>query len=400
MYKILSSNGDRNFRKNLTRSHSKKRYWVHQVLSSISIPDTIWTRVISILSLWTFHYFLFSLFLPQDLLLQYLVVFTICFLLDAGIVFLLPFWKISFGSFPEQIFVIHCPRIFVSLSCILLVNFFPHSFYLFTFLQFMGSISYFGGMVIEPSKVEFTKIVKNYNKVKKEISFIHLSDVHVEKISKRELQVIQYIQNNKPDFIFFTGDYLNLSNVADPQSFEDLKKFIQSLTANYGIFASMGSPPVDDREKIQEILESVGVKVLRDQQCLIELPSGDKINLLGVDCDHRQSIDSKVAEYLAANIDPNYLSILLFHSPEIMPQIQNFPIDIYLCGHTHGGQIRLPIYGAVVTSSVTGKKYEMGSYVENGTHLYVSRGLGLEGKIAPRMRLFCRPETIHWKIIH
>jgi len=85
-------------------------------------------------------------------------------------------------------------------------------------------------------------------------------------------------------------------------------------------------------------------------------------------------------------------TVLLYHSPEMMPFVQQFDVDLYLCGHTHGGQVRVPGYGAIITSAITGKRYEMGRYDENGTTLYVSRGIGLEGLSAPRLRLFCPPE--------
>ncbi|MBC8450309.1 MAG: metallophosphoesterase, partial [Chloroflexi bacterium] len=55
---------------------------------------------------------------------------------------------------------------------------------------------------------------------------------------------------------------------------------------------------------------------------------------------------------------------------------------------------RLPVYGAVITSSAYGKRYEMGHYVEGDTQLYVSRGLGLEGLAAPRARFLCPPEVV------
>jgi predicted MPP superfamily phosphohydrolase len=90
----------------------------------------------------------------------------------------------------------------------------------------------------------------------------------------------------------------------------------------------------------------------------------------------------------------NSAKILLYHSPELMPLVQQYPVDLYLCGHTHGGQVRIPGYGAILTSSSTGKQYEMGPYTEQNTTLYISRGIGLEGLSAPRMRLFCRPEII------
>ena len=73
-------------------------------------------------------------------------------------------------------------------------------------------------------------------------------------------------------------------------------------------------------------------------------------------------------------------------------------VDLYLCGHTHGGQIRAPLYGALATSSRWGKRYEMGLYRERGTTLYVSRGLGVEGLGAPRARFLAPPEIVLWEL--
>ena len=56
------------------------------------------------------------------------------------------------------------------------------------------------------------------------------------------------------------------------------------------------------------------------------------------------------------------------------------------------------MYGAVVTSAVTGKRYEMGPYKEQNTYLYVSRGIGLEGLSAPRIRLLCPPEITRFTL--
>jgi predicted MPP superfamily phosphohydrolase len=69
-----------------------------------------------------------------------------------------------------------------------------------------------------------------------------------------------------------------------------------------------------------------------------------------------------------------------------------------LSGHTHGGQVRLPWFGALVTSSLYGKAFEMGRYQLAGLTLYVTRGIGLEGSAAPRARFLCPPEVIVWEI--
>jgi len=81
-----------------------------------------------------------------------------------------------------------------------------------------------------------------------------------------------------------------------------------------------------------------------------------------------------------------------------MDYVNGSIVDVYLCGHTHGGQIALPFYGALTTLSKHGKKYEAGLYHEGNTRLYVNRGIGLEGGKAPPMRFFARPEITVFEI--
>ena len=93
-----------------------------------------------------------------------------------------------------------------------------------------------------------------------------------------------------------------------------------------------------------------------------------------------------------AGAPPSVPDVLLYHSPELMPQAVQMGIDLYLCGHTHGGQVRMPIIGPLLTSSNLGRDYVMGHYEEEQTDLYVSTGVGLEGLSAPRVRLLAPPE--------
>ena len=127
---------------------------------------------------------------------------------------------------------------------------------------------------------------------------------------------------------------------------------------------------------------------------VLDFGDGRKLSLIGMDCDHDLEADAEVFRGLIKHAPADSLPVLLYHSPELMPQVQDYPVELYLCGHTHGGQVRLPLYGAVITSSALGKRYEMGPYVENGTTLYISRGIGLEGLSAQRLRLLCPPEII------
>ncbi len=88
-------------------------------------------------------------------------------------------------------------------------------------------------------------------------------------------------------------------------------------------------------------------------------------------------------------------TVLLNHTPDLIEAAARQRLDLYVAGHTHGGQIRLPGYGALVTFSAYGKRYEAGYYRMAATNLYVSRGLGMEGSgNAPRVRFLCSPEIV------
>jgi hypothetical protein len=89
---------------------------------------------------------------------------------------------------------------------------------------------------------------------------------------------------------------------------------------------------------------------------------------------------------------------LLYHSPDLAPLAAKFDIDLQLSGHTHGGQVRLPFIGALFTGSLYGKRFEMGRYQLGKLILFITRGLGLEGAAAPRVRFLCPPEVILWEI--
>ena len=67
-------------------------------------------------------------------------------------------------------------------------------------------------------------------------------------------------------------------------------------------------------------------------------------------------------------------------------------VDLMLAGHVHGGQVALPFYGALMTLSRHGKRFEQGLYELPGMNLYVNRGIGMEGGSAPRVRFASRPE--------
>jgi len=311
----------------------------------------------------------------------------------------LPHTGRSFGPIGPQLFVLTCPRVGVAVLGVLLGLLNPAvGLEVFIILQLTGTLFYLWGMVKEPFALNTThRTIKSSHLPPNTspIRLLHLSDFHVERLTRREAHVLELIQEANPDLIVITGDYLNLSYVNEPTARDEVRKLLAKIDAPFGVYATLGSPPVDPRNTTPSLFDGLdNIRLLQDEVAVLDLGEGCTLALLGMDCEHDLDIDAETFKKLADLAPPDSTRVLLYHSPELMPQVQQYPIDLYLCGHTHGGQVRVPGYGAIITSSALGKRYEMGPYVENDTTLYISRGIGLEGLSAPRMRLFCPPEII------
>ncbi len=309
----------------------------------------------------------------------------------------------SFGPIGPQLSVMIAPRIGVVILIGLLGLVFGEKevtwplLWLLILLQLTGTVIYLWGTLYEPFALAIThKTIQatNLPAYTPPIRLLHLSDLHVERLTRREAHLLELIKQAQPDLIVITGDYLNLSYVDDPTARAEVRKVLAELNAPYGVYATLGSPTVDPRDTTPSLFDGLNIRLLRDEVAVLNFEDGRALSLLGLDCDHDLDADSLVFKELIKLCPSNSMRVLLYHSPELMPLIQQYPIDLYLCGHTHGGQIRIPFYGAMITSSVLGKRYEMGPYVEQNTTLYISRGIGLEGLSAPRMRLLCPPEII------
>jgi len=251
------------------------------------------------------------------------------------------------------------------------------------------------GLVVEPQRLTITEqtvSAPHWPAEAKPLRLLHLSDFHVERLTGREAKILAYLEAAQPDLILLTGDYLNASNRNEARAIAQVRQLLSQLHAPYGVYAVLGTPSVDLPYIAPLHFQESNIQLLRRDLVEVDCGGGRQLTLLGLDCSHDLDHDGHLLGHLIAAMPPARANILLYHSPELMPQACQHPIDLYLCGHTHGGQVRIPGYGAIFTSSATGKRYEMGRYDERGTTLYVSRGIGLEGFSMPRLRLFCPPE--------
>lgn len=217
---------------------------------------------------------------------------------------------------------------------------------------------------------------------------LQISDIHVERLTKREQQVLAQVEDLQPDLIVLTGDYLNLDYLDDPETLDHARQFLSQLEAPYGIYAVNGS--VDKPTRMERLFHDLPISVLDDQVVVVQLPGGD-LEIVGVS-NFGLSRDRKA--FNSVQFTQDRFRMLLYHTPDLIEEAAQAGFNLYLAGHTHGGQIRLPLYGAVITFSIHGKRFEGGLYQVQDTVLYVSRGLGMEGYGMPRARFLCPPELV------
>jgi uncharacterized protein len=241
------------------------------------------------------------------------------------------------------------------------------------FSAFIGIICIFYGYVVEPGRITTTYLELKSGKIlhNQKIRLVHISDLHIEDEGKHELVIPEIIRKENPDLIVLTGDYLN-SDEAQPV----LKRLLGKLQAPYGVYAITGN--FDYINTIGPVFKETNVRILLNESVSLNI-GNSKLSL---------SSDN----FSIPKSQPDAYRIFLYHSPDLIPEAGKSGFDLYLCGHTHGGQVRLPFYGALITFSKYGKRYERGYYREDNMDVYVNSGIGLEPGVLYSARFLCPPE--------
>lgn len=230
--------------------------------------------------------------------------------------------------------------------------------------------------VIEPNRPVLTTL--SVPGAASGLRILHLSDLHLERTpQRRDAWLLTQLERLQPDLIVLTGDTHQLDN-DDPAT---LRPVLARLRAPLGVYAVVGA---DDERLLGEAAPAIDVLV---NEARIVTHGGSTIGIAGL-----IAVGNRGPLYAA--VGETDFSIALNHTPDLAEEAAAAGIDLYLCGHTHGGQVRVPGWGAIITNSSTGKRYEAGRYRLDRTTVYTSRGFGLEPPPAPQVRFFCRPEII------
>jgi len=213
---------------------------------------------------------------------------------------------------------------------------------------------------------------------------LHLSDLHLDCLPELHERLAEVIGGREVDLCVLTGDYrFDVKGSAD-EAHGLLGQALKRVTSRFGLVGILGN---HDFLEAAAALEQMGVRVLLNSSLEIR-QGGESLWLVGLDDPHYYGCDDLPAALDA--VPPEAFKVLLVHSPELLQEASEAGFALYLCGHTHAGQIRLPGIGPVIRNASCARRFTAGAWRYRGVQGYTSPGIG--ASLLP-VRFLCPPEV-------
>lgn len=246
---------------------------------------------------------------------------------------------------------------------------------------------------IEPNNISVRRFSIRSKKVKQPFAIAHLSDIQSAHVTDYEAKLIALTASLRPDLVVHTGD---LSQPQPPEA-------IATEALRIGtIFERLHGPKLAVLGDVDRALRTDlraglgGFELLEDEPWRTER-GGTRVELLGLSPkeSHDPTLARPVIEAWLAKTPAQSVRVVMGHAPDFALAIGDLPVDLALAGHTHGGQIRLPGIGPLMTLSRVPKEWAWGAHKTGNVWLNVSAGIGAEHAYGlPSIRLNCPPEIV------
>jgi predicted MPP superfamily phosphohydrolase len=251
-------------------------------------------------------------------------------------------------------------------------------------IAFIALLLFGLGVAIWAFFIEPNRLVTRYQTIEIErwpselsgLKIAVLSDLHIggRFIDEPKLRLIVERTNQlQPDLIVILGDSISGGrdhHAMDPEVFAPVLK---DFRAPLGVYTVLGNHDWwFNGERVRSALEANGLKVIENDAAVIET-RGSSFWLVGLA--DLWTRTQRIPQTLAKVPEGGAPVIALAHNPDVFPQLPQ-RVSLLLAGHTHGGQVKLPLIGTVVHTSDFGDHYEAGHVFENGHHLFVTTGIG------------------------
>lgn len=231
------------------------------------------------------------------------------------------------------------------------------------------------------------------SKIRTNQKIVLLTDLHGCMHGEKNERLLRMIRKISPDYICIAGD-MTLKNGYYTDA---MLALLRKLRRDFPVFYAPGNHEIrmPDYEEYKTDLEHMQVRYLENQCIAI----GGNVLIYGLDlpeywyhkCWQKRQMNQEIMQEMLGNCRKDCFSILLAHNPEYFPDYAEWGADLTLSGHVHGGVVRLPRLGGVISPSLKlFPKYDAGLFEEKGHQMVVSRGLGLHHI---KLRYFNRPEV-------
>lgn len=212
---------------------------------------------------------------------------------------------------------------------------------------------------------------------------LHVSDVHVGNVPGVIDTAIARLADQRVDLVALTGDYQTWGRPDARAAAAEVARLLAPLSPVDGVMAVLGN---HDDHRMAEALEGHGIRVLVNERTAIRR-NGDALHVVGTDDLHTFYTPAATA---AVAFPPEGFSLVLAHTPELADVAAGAGHHLYLCGHTHGGQICLPGGRPLTTALDSHRHLASGRWRVGGLEGYTSRALG---SAQPPLRLNCPAEV-------
>jgi len=224
------------------------------------------------------------------------------------------------------------------------------------------------------------------------LTIAYVSDTHVgPHFTADDLDpIVELLHRTQPELVLFGGDYISES----PRFLEYVQEPLRQMAAvsQHGAYGVLGNHDLSNiRARVVDVLEDAGITVLQNDAVQLQTSRGP-LWIVGID---EALLGKPDLDRAFAPVPADAPAIALWHEPDPARRVEPYGPFLLLCGHTHGGQVRLPIIGPL-SLPLMGRKYVSGRYEIGDMTMLISNGIGM---YRPPVRFNCPPEVLLIRLI-
>lgn len=238
--------------------------------------------------------------------------------------------------------------------------------------------------LLDQSDIDVTFYQVTSDKVSDNVRIVVLADLHLKEFGENNSKLVTKISNLKPDIIACVGDM----NIEDKDDYSVVTTLCEQLVDIAPVYYSLGNNEyvamLFNNSNIVPDLRDLGVHVLDDESEVVSIKD-TRLNIGGLS-QGKDQFERYGHDFFDKYIEEDFFKLLLVHYPEeFQGELEDYPIDLALCGHAHGGQVRLPFIGGLYS---TGEGFlpelTEGYHTISNSNIIISRGLG-KSSFMPRI---------------